>query len=41
MNDSRMNMDIILTSQIENYTENFLKVDVLNYMKFVNFTKND
>ena len=41
MNDSRMNMDIILTSQIENYTENFQKADVLNYMKFVNFTKND
>ena len=41
MNDSRMNIEIIKTSQIDNYIEGFEKADVLNYMKFVKFEKNE
>lgn len=41
MNDTRMNMDTILTSTINNYQKGFQGSNVLNYMRFENFIKDE
>ncbi len=40
MNDSRMNIDLLLTSSLQNYQEGFQKADILNYTEFKKFNKN-
>ncbi len=40
MNDSRMNIDLLLTSSIENYEEGFQKSDIVNYTEFKKINKN-
>lgn len=39
MNDTRMNMDTILTSTLDNYKPNFVGANILNYTKFIDFIK--
>ena len=43
MNDARMNMDVLLTSTLENYIDDkrFKPANTLNYTKFVDFTKDE
>ena len=41
MNDTRMNMDTILTSTVENYQKGFQNSNAINYMKFENFIKDE
>jgi len=43
MNDSRMNMDILLTSTLNNYllNEKMVPANIINYTKFTDFIKDD
>lgn len=40
-NDTRMNMDTILTSTLENYQKGFRNSNALNYVRFENFIKDE
>ena len=41
MNDTRMNMDTILTSTVDKYQKGFTGANVINYMSFENFIKDE